>query len=34
MIEGLLVERRWSRRRLAEHLAVLLRSTFARDLGP
>lgn len=34
MIEGLLVERRWSRQRLAEHLAVLLRSTFARDLGP
>ena len=34
MIEGLLVERRWSRRRLAEHLAVLLRSTFTRDLRP
>lgn len=34
MIEGLLVERRWSRRRLAQHLAVLLRSTFTRELSP
>lgn len=31
MIEGLLVDRRWSRRRLAAHLAVVLRATFARD---
>jgi AcrR family transcriptional regulator len=31
MIEGLLVDRRWSRRRLAEHLALLLRSTFVAD---
>ena len=29
MIEALLVDRRWSRRRLAERLAILLRSTFA-----
>ncbi|MGH9225010.1 MAG: TetR/AcrR family transcriptional regulator, partial [Acidimicrobiales bacterium] len=29
MIEGLLVDRRWSQRRLGEHLGVLLRSTFA-----
>jgi AcrR family transcriptional regulator len=28
MIEALLVDRRWSRRRLAEHLALLFRSTF------
>lgn len=28
VIEGLLVDRRWSRRRLAEHLALLFRSTF------
>jgi AcrR family transcriptional regulator len=28
VIEALLVERRWSARRLAEHLAVLFRSTF------
>ena len=28
MIEALLVDRRWSKRRLAEHLALLLRSTF------
>lgn len=28
MIEGLLVDRRWSQRRLADHLATLLRSTF------
>jgi AcrR family transcriptional regulator len=30
VIEALLVDRRWSRRRLAEHLAILFRSTFAR----
>lgn len=29
MIEGLLVERRWSRKRLASHLSTLLTSTFA-----
>jgi AcrR family transcriptional regulator len=29
-IEALLVDRRWSRRRLAEHLTLLLRSTFLR----
>jgi hypothetical protein len=28
IIEGLLVDRRWSRDRLAEHLDVLLRGTF------
>jgi hypothetical protein len=28
MIEALLIERRWSRRRLAEHLALLPRATF------
>lgn len=28
MIEALLVDRRWSRRRLAEHLALLFRATF------
>ena len=31
MFEALLVDRRWSRRRLAEHLALLLRSTFVAD---
>jgi AcrR family transcriptional regulator len=31
MIEGLLVDRHWSQRRLAEHLGVLLRSTFATE---
>jgi AcrR family transcriptional regulator len=31
MIEGLLVDRRWSQRRLAEHLGILLRSTFAAE---
>jgi AcrR family transcriptional regulator len=30
VIEALLVDRRWSRQRLAEHLALLFRSTFAR----
>jgi AcrR family transcriptional regulator len=29
VIEALIVDRRWSRRRLAEHLALLFRSTFA-----
>jgi hypothetical protein len=33
MIEGLLVGRRWSRRRLAERLGLLLRSTFATEPG-
>lgn len=28
VLEGLLVERRWSRRRLADHLAALFRATF------
>jgi hypothetical protein len=28
LLERLLVERRWSRERLAEHLAALLRATF------
>lgn len=31
MIERLLVDRRWSRKRLAEHLTVLLQSTFVAD---
>jgi AcrR family transcriptional regulator len=31
MIEALIVDRRWSRVRLAEHLALLFRSTFIRD---
>ncbi len=31
MIERLLVDRRWSRQRLAEHLTVLLQSTFVGD---
>jgi AcrR family transcriptional regulator len=31
LIEGLLVDRGWSRERLAEHLALLFRSTFVRD---
>jgi AcrR family transcriptional regulator len=31
MIEALIADRRWSRRRLAEHLALLFRSTFVRD---
>jgi AcrR family transcriptional regulator len=29
MIEALIVDRRWSRQRLAEHLALVFRSTFA-----
>ena len=33
MIEGLLVYRCWSQRRLAEHLGLLLRSTFATEPG-
>lgn len=32
MIQGLLRDRAWSRTRLAEHLALLFRSTFTRDL--
>jgi hypothetical protein len=31
MIEALIVDRRWSRRRLAKHLALLFRSTFVAD---
>jgi AcrR family transcriptional regulator len=31
MIEALIVDRRWSRQRLAEHLALLLRSTFVAE---
>jgi AcrR family transcriptional regulator len=31
MIEGLIVDRHWSRRRLAEHLSVLVHSTFTRS---
>jgi AcrR family transcriptional regulator len=31
MIEALIVDRRWSRRRLAEHLALLLRSSFVAE---
>lgn len=31
LIEALTVDRRWSRRRLTDHLAAVLRSTFARD---
>jgi AcrR family transcriptional regulator len=31
MVEALIADRRWSRRRLADHLALMLRSTFSRD---
>jgi AcrR family transcriptional regulator len=31
MIEALLVDRRWPRQRLAEHLALMFRSTFVAD---
>jgi hypothetical protein len=31
MIEALIVDRRWSQRRLADHLAVLFRSTFVAE---
>jgi AcrR family transcriptional regulator len=31
MIEALIRDRRWSRRRLADHLALLFRSTFVAD---
>jgi AcrR family transcriptional regulator len=31
MIEALVVDRRWSRRRLADHLALLFRSTFVAE---
>jgi AcrR family transcriptional regulator len=31
LIEALLVDRRWSQRRLAEHLALLFRATFVAD---
>jgi AcrR family transcriptional regulator len=31
MIEALIVDRRWSRRRLADHLALLFRSTFVAE---
>jgi AcrR family transcriptional regulator len=33
VIEALTVDRRWSRRRLAEHLSLLLRATFVRGDG-
>jgi len=33
VLEGLLVDRHWSPERYAEHLAVLFRSTFVRDLA-
>jgi hypothetical protein len=33
MIEALIVDRRWSLQRLAQHLALLFRSTFVAD-GP
>ncbi|HEU5155723.1 MAG TPA: helix-turn-helix domain-containing protein [Streptosporangiaceae bacterium] len=33
MIEALVVDRRWSRRRLADHLALLFRSTFVAGDG-
>jgi AcrR family transcriptional regulator len=31
VVEGLIVDRRWSQRRFAEHLGVLLESTFVAD---
>lgn len=34
MIDGLLTERRWSRKRLATQLSLLLRSTFTSDRRP
>jgi len=34
LVEGLLVERDWPTERFAAHLALLLRSTFARDPAP
>jgi AcrR family transcriptional regulator len=34
MVEALIVDRRWSRRRLAEHLALLLRSSFVSAATP
>jgi AcrR family transcriptional regulator len=34
MIEALLIDRRWSRRRLASHLSRLFRSTFLTDATP
>jgi AcrR family transcriptional regulator len=33
VVEALLVDRRWSRRKLAEHLSRLFRATFAADDG-
>jgi AcrR family transcriptional regulator len=33
MIEALIIDRHWSRRRLAQHLALLFRSTFVDDSG-
>ena len=33
VVEALIVDRRWSRRRLADHLAILFRSTFATPEG-
>lgn len=31
LLEGLLVDRGWSRKCYAEHMALLLRSTFVRE---
>jgi len=33
MVEALIVDRRWSQRRYAEHLGLLLRSTFVQNAG-
>jgi AcrR family transcriptional regulator len=33
ILEGLLVDRGWSRKRYADHMSLLLRSTFVRDAG-
>jgi hypothetical protein len=34
MIDGPLAERRWSRKRLADHLSLLFRSTFTKTDAP
>jgi hypothetical protein len=34
VIEALLRDRQWSRRRLSHHLALLFRSTFVSDAQP
>jgi len=31
LLERLLTDRRWSRKRLGQHLAALLKATFVRD---